>query len=161
MKEMVSVHDDLDKRLAIFFGLGAFILSALVGLVRGYTLEGLLLQGVVVLTVATLCGALFGAWLRAALRSTAPGEELPANMERRSTNNPGGLAEGAVVIPHHAADAVVSEELHEPLTGTVVNYTLPELDPSDLRAMGSLLDSGSAPEPAVNEAGQPAPAGRK
>jgi hypothetical protein len=158
MKEMVSIHDDLDKRLAIFFGLGAFILSALVGLVRGYTLEGMLLQGVVVLTVATLCGALFGAWLRAALRSSAPSEELPANVERRSTN-PTGLAEGAVVIPHHAADAVVSEELHEPLTGTVVNYTLPELDPSDLRAMGSFAEAGS--EPAMNDAGQPAPAGRK
>jgi hypothetical protein len=145
MKEMVSTHDDLDKRLAIFFGLGAFILSALVGLVRGYSLEGLLLQGVVVLTVATVCGAVFGAWLRAALRSSAPGDELPANVERRSTN-PASLAEGAIVIPHHAAEAVVSEELHEPLTGTVVNYTLPELDPADMRAMGSFADGGSASE---------------
>jgi hypothetical protein len=131
MKEMISTHDDLDKRLAIFFGLGAFIMSALVGIVRDYTLEGFLLQGVVVLALATLGGYAFGAWLRAALASVAPKVELPANVERRSSN-PNSLAEGTVVMPEGQNEATIDEEPLPGQPGSVVNFTLPELNPADL-----------------------------
>ncbi|HTB22116.1 MAG TPA: hypothetical protein VK914_05380 [bacterium] len=157
MKEMTSTHDDIEKRLAVFLGLGAFILSALEGMVRGYSLEGMLLQGVIVLTVTTACAWLFGAWLRAALRSSAPGEELPSNVERRSTNQY-SLSDGAVVVPDHLAEPVVSEEVHQPLTGTVVNYTLPELNPAEVEALNAIAAAGPQSEP---EAEAKAPAGRK
>lgn len=140
MKELTSNHDDLDKRLAIFFGLGAFIMSALVGLIRGYTLEGFLLQGIVVLIVATLGGWLFGVWLRAALLASKPKEELPSNVERRSSS-PASLDESSVVVPP-LPEAVISEESHEPLTGSIVNYTLPELNPADLAALNAVAAAG-------------------
>lgn len=133
MKEMISTHDDLDKRLAIFFGLGAFIMSALVGIVRNYTLEGFLLQGVVVLTIASLSGYAFGVWLRAVLRSVNPEEKLPSNVERRSTN-PATLSEGTVMVPGPDSDAVIADESLDAMDapGSVVNFTLPELNPTDL-----------------------------
>jgi len=150
MQEMTSNNDDLDKRLAIFFGLGAFIMSALVGLVRDYTLEGFLLQGVVVLVLATVGGYLFGAWLRAALASVEVQEDLPANMERRRTNAE-NLEQGSVVVPEMGGGAVVSEEDSTPQTGTVVNYTLPELSPMDLLAPAPAAAPMAAPAADVSD----------
>jgi hypothetical protein len=143
MKEMISNHDDLDKRLAIFFGLGAFIMSALVGIVRNYTLEGFLLQGVVVMALAILGGYAFGAWLRAALRSVNPEEQLPANVERRSTN-PATLTEGTVMVPGVDSESVIADEPLDGVApaGSVVNFTLPELSPTDLL---ELPPPGAAP----------------
>src|SRR5665213_2887753 len=141
MKELTSSHNDLDKRLAIFFGLGALVMSALVGLIRGYTLEGFLLQGVVVLTLATLAGWLFGLWVQAAWAASAPKEELPSNVERRSSR-PENLAEGSVVLPSPGAESVISEELHEPLPGAAMNYVLPEFSPADLAHLTATADAG-------------------
>jgi len=153
MKEMISTHDDLDKRLAIFFGLGALILSALVGLVRNYTLEGILLQGVVVLVIAILAGYFFGIWLRSALASVEPTEELPSNMERRRTNA-ASLDQGTVIVPDASQEAVISEEAPDSVKGSVFNYTLPELNPADLPAPMS-APAAREPEPvrAADETG--------
>ena len=129
MKEMTSNHDDIDKRLAIFAGLGGFLCSTLVGLVQGYTLEAFLLQGVVVLTLCSLVAYLFGAWLRAALKATEPKEETPDNMERRQTNAE-DLDMGSVVMPSQMTEAVIAEDPESP-SGHVVNYTLPELSPME------------------------------
>jgi hypothetical protein len=152
MKEMTSNHDDMDKRLAIFFGLGAFILSALVGLVRNYTLEAFLLQGVVVLGLATVVGYLFGLWLRNALASVEPKEERPDNVEVRRTNAD-ALSEGTVVVPDDSS-TVISED-GTATTGSVVNYTLPELDPNDLaggpapQSAPAPVEQGDLPPPSV------------
>jgi membrane protein implicated in regulation of membrane protease activity len=127
MQEMTSNHDDIEKRLAIFAGLGGFLCSTLVGLIQGYTLEAFLLQGVVVLTLCSLVAYIFGAWLRAALKATAPQEQTPENMERRQTNAE-DLEMGTVVMPNQMNEAVISEDT-DPPTGQVVNYTLPELSP--------------------------------
>ena len=149
MKEMISSHDDMDKRLAIFFGLGAFIMSALVGIVRNYTLEGFLLQGVVVLTLASLGGFAFGTWLRSALRSVSPQEQLPSNVERRSTN-PANLAEGTVMVPGVDSESVIADEPLDAVgpAGSVVNFTLPELSPTDLLELPP-PGMASAPAPAT------------
>jgi hypothetical protein len=139
MKEMTSNHDDMDKRLAIFFGVGAFLLSSLVGLIRGYSFEGFLLQGVVVLTLAILAAYGFAYWLRQALASTKPEEELPEGMERRSHNKE-TLEEGSLVIPNQGVEAVVAEDAAAP--GSAVNYTFAELSPSAAAA------TAPAPAPA-------------
>jgi hypothetical protein len=131
MKEMTSYHDDIDKRLAIFFGLGCFLLSALVGLLRGYTLEGFMIQGVLALAVGSLAAYAFAVWLRAALRSVQPEEPTtPANVERRS-NNAEDLDIGHVVTASQLSEAVIAEDPESP-SGKVVNFTLPELEPGDL-----------------------------
>jgi|GEM_PF-4414340 hypothetical protein len=140
MKEMTSYHDDVDKRLAIFFGLGCFLLSALLGLVRGYTLEGFMIQGVVALTLGSLAAYGFAVWLRAALKSTQPEEPgIPSNVERR-TSNAEDLDIGHVVTASQLEEAVIAEDPGSP-SGKVVDFNLPELDPGD-------LNSALAPPPA-------------
>lgn len=141
MKEMTSNHDDIDKRLAIFFGLGAFLMSALVGLIRGYTLEGFLMQGVVVLVLAILAGYAFGWWLRGALTATTPNEELPEGTERH-TRNAETLEQGSLVIPGQTAETVVAEDPDSP-SGHVVNFSFPELSPS------AAMEAPAAPAPAA------------
>lgn len=140
MKELTSNHDDMDKRLAIFFGLGAFLMSSLVGLLRGYTLEGFLLQGVVVLLLASLLGYGYGLWLRQALENTRPAEELPEGMERRRSNAD-TLDEGSVVVPMSGpmVDTVVDEDPNSP-SGHVVNYTLPEFSPMEAPAVPAVIE---------------------
>lgn len=128
MKEMVSFHDDAEKRLGIFVGLGAFIVSSLFGLFQGMTPEGFLLRGVVVLILFSLAGWFYGVWLKQTLAATKPEEELPSNMERRSRNAE-TLDEGSVVMPSMAETVVMEEP--EASTGKVVNFTLPELSPMD------------------------------
>jgi hypothetical protein len=129
MKELTSNHDDMDKRLAIFFGLGAFLMSSLVGLLRGYTLEGFLLQGIVVLVLASLLGYGYGLWLRQALLSSTPDEVLPDNVERRR-NNAESLDDGSVVVPMSGnnVDMVVDEEPGQS-SGVVSDYTMEEFAP--------------------------------
>ena len=132
MKEQISDHDDLEKRLAIFFGLGAFILSSLVGLLRGYTLEGFLIQGLLVLVIACLAGYLFGAWLRGALRSIEPEESPASNVERR-LGTPEHLEESTLVTHAPGEDHVIAEEIGSP-SGGMINYNLPELTPEAAQA---------------------------
>ena len=133
MKEMVSFHDDAEKRLGIFFGLGAFIISSLFALFQGLTPEGFLLRGVVVLILFSLAGWIYGVWLKRTIEATKPQEEMPSNVERRSRNAE-SLDEGSVVMPS-IGETVVMEE--PPATGQVVNFTLPELDPMDTSLGGA------------------------
>jgi hypothetical protein len=150
MKEMTSNHDDIEKRLAIFAGLGGFLCSTLVGLIQGYTLEAFLLQGVVVLGLCSLVAYLFGAWLRAALKATEPQEEGPDNVERRQTNAE-DLDMGSVVMPSQMTEAVIAEDPGSP-SGQVVNYTLPELSP-----MEPALATAAPAAPAADEELPPPP----
>ncbi len=158
MKELTSHHDDMDKRLAIFFGLGAFLMSALVGLIRGYTLEGFLMQGVVVLVVAILAGYGFGFWLRQALEKSKPAEELPENTERRR-HNAETLEQGSLVVPGQGLETVVAEEPGSP-SGQVLNYSFPEIDPAKAQAEAALLapqPAPAAPTPVEEEGDLPPP----
>jgi hypothetical protein len=147
MQEMTSNHDDIEKRLAIFAGLGGFLCSTLVGLVQGYTLEAFLLQGVVVLTLASLAAYAFGAWLRRALKAVEPKEETPDNVERRRSNAE-DLDMGSVVLPNQMGEAVIAEDPASP-SGQVVNYTLPELSPmaAPERAIAPEAEEELAPPP--------------
>jgi hypothetical protein len=152
MKELTSQHDDMDKRLAIFFGLGAFLMSSMVGLIRGYSLEGFLLQGIVVLVLSVVAGYAFGSWLRQAIKASTPTEELPEGIERRSHNKE-SLEEGSLVIPTQAVETVIAEEPSAPL-GQAVNYSFPELPPSAASAPAAAEampagEEGDLPPPPV------------
>jgi hypothetical protein len=148
MKELTSNHDDMDKRLAIFFGLGALIMS---------TLVGFLLQGVVVLVLAILGGYLFGLWLRNALDSTRPEEELPEGTVRTSRNAE-SLEEGSLVIPGQNGETVVAEDEGSP-SGQVVNFSFPELAPEPMIPSAEIAQAEAAPQavPVVDEGDLPPP----
>lgn len=153
MKELTSFNDDIDKRIAIFFGLGALLMSTLVGLLRGYTLEGFLLQGVVVLVLAIVGGWIFGFWLRQTLAATQPKEELPQGTERTSRNAE-SLEEGSLVIPSQSAETIVAEDPGSP-SGQVVNFSFPELAPPFAASEASVAPE--APAAAEEEGDLPPP----
>lgn len=71
MQEVTSRHDDLDRRLAVYFGLAGFVTSGLLSLARGESFDGALLQGASALLLTGLAGWAFGAWLRALLQASA------------------------------------------------------------------------------------------
>jgi hypothetical protein len=129
-------------------------LSALVGLLRGYTLEGFMVQGVVALAVGSLVAYGFAVWLRAALRSVQPAEPgIPDNVERR-TNNAEDLDIGHVVTANQLSEAVIAEDPESP-SGKVVNFTLPELAPSDLGS--ALMEPPAQPGAGPTDAELPPP----
>ncbi len=155
MKELTSHYDDLEKRLAIFFGLGALVLSALVGLMRGIGLMGILLNGVLALGLATLAAWIFGAWLKGVLRAGKPSEETAPGVERRSVT-PATLEEGTVVTPQ-PDKAIVADEVHEPLAPNMGSLVLPELNPVEQAALQAIVD-GAGQEAPTDAAPAPAPA---
>ncbi len=150
MREMVSFHDDAEKRMGIFFGLGAFLLSSVFALFQGLSPEGFLLRGVVVLILFSLLGWIYGLWLKQTIEKTKPQEDLPSNVERRSRNAE-SLDEGTLVIPG-MGETVAAEELSP--TGQVVNFTLPEFSPLEApeavsAPAASVVDDGDLPPPNV------------
>jgi hypothetical protein len=143
MKEMTSFYDDTEKRMGVFFGLGAFLLSSLFAFFQGLTPEMILLRGVAVLIVFSLLGWGFGAWLKRTIAATAPQEELPSNVERRSRNAE-SLDEGSLVILPGTPETEVMEA---PATGSVVNFTLPEFTPMDMAAVSPPVNAENRAAP--------------
>jgi hypothetical protein len=152
MKELNSFHDDIEKRMGIFFGLGAFLLSSVFAMFQGLEPEGYLLRGVVVLILASLLGWGYGVWLKNTIKATTPDEEMPENMERRA-RNADTLEQGSVVMPS-MGETIVGEEPHH--TGQTVNFTLPELSPEDapMQSPASLLAPIPAPVAAPAYSGE-------
>jgi hypothetical protein len=145
MKEMLSFHDDTEKRMGVFFGLGAFILSSLFAFFQGLPPEAFLLRGIAVLMLFSLLGWAYGAWLKRTLAATAPKEALPTNVERR-TRNAESLDEGGIVNMPGIAETEVMEE-PSASSGSVVNFTLPEFDPMDAQTAPATerAENGAAP----------------
>jgi hypothetical protein len=146
MKEVSSHYEDTEKRLAVFIGLGAFLLSSLAGLFQGLSPEHLLLRGVILLFAFAILGWAYGSWLKHTLAATAPEEELPANVERRR-HNAESLDEGSLMtMPGRETEVEEQPGDHH----GAINFTLPEFDPAQL-----------AGAPVVEEAAAAAPAAAK
>jgi hypothetical protein len=151
MKEMVSFHDDTEKRVGLFIGLGAFLLSSVFALVQGLDPVLFLLRGLLVLIIFSLLGWGFGAWLKHVIGANKEEEEMPTNMERRSRNAE-ELDMGTLVMPN-LTETVVSEEADRP--GQVVNFTLPELSPMDEPMVAPKRPTVLGPSPASRPAMMP------
>ena len=124
MKELTSYYDDIEKRLAIFFGLGALVLSALYNLLNGAALENFVVSGVLVGALAILGGWFYGGYLRRSIEAALPKDELPNNVELRSQNAQ-DLHAASSPLPA-ASETIIPDERS---TGKVVDFTMPEFSP--------------------------------
>jgi hypothetical protein len=75
VRELTSAYEDLEKRLGIFTGLGAFLFSSLVCQLTGAELETYVIRGVLAMLVFGLGGWWYGNLLR---RLVAAAEEKAA-----------------------------------------------------------------------------------
>ena len=85
MKEVTSSYDDVEKRMAIFMGLGALVFSSLYLMTRGADMWTYLVRGVLALTVFTVAGWAYGRWVRELFRThSRKRRSCPENVERQS-----------------------------------------------------------------------------
>ena len=63
MKEITSAYQDLEKRMAVFVGLGAVIFVSLFNLALGADLIAFLVRGLVALLVFSVVGYWYGSYL--------------------------------------------------------------------------------------------------
>jgi hypothetical protein len=124
LKELTSAYDDVEKRMAIFLGLGALIFCSLYLYIQGADLDSYLIRGVLALTVFTVAGWGYGHWLRKLIRKQETEEELPENVERQHRD--AKALEGKVVNTSSMGESVIPLEQ---TAGHVVDFTLPELEP--------------------------------
>jgi hypothetical protein len=75
VKELTSAYEDIEKRMGIYTGLGAFLFSSLICLLTNAELESYLVRGVLALLVFGLAGWWYGSLLRRLL--TPPEEASP------------------------------------------------------------------------------------
>lgn len=123
MKEITSAYDDVEKRLAIFLGLGAMIFSSLYLFTQGADLYTYLVRGVLALVIFTAVGWAFGHWLKGVLDKQRE-DDQQASIRATDTNlNQDSVLAGDV---EGAANAVIPAE-HS--AGKTVDFTLPELEP--------------------------------
>jgi hypothetical protein len=72
MKEVQGSYDDIDRRLAVFLGLGAFLLTSLGCLLMGADMETFLLRGSLAFTVFCLAGFWYARTFTGLVRTELP-----------------------------------------------------------------------------------------
>lgn len=126
MKEITSAYDDIEKRMAIFLGLGAMIFSSLYLFTQGADIYTYLVRGVLALILFSVVGWAYGHWLKNVIRKQLDEEQRPPFTQAEMTSN-SEMSQGKVTIQaNDGADAVIPAE-HS--SGRAVDFTLPELEP--------------------------------
>lgn len=125
MQELTSSYDDLEKRMAIYLGLGAMIFTSLYLFTQGADIWTYLIRGVLALTVFTVAGWAYGYWLRELFRKNSGEDELPDNVERQSRD--AQALEGRVISHADLPEAVIPAEMPG-LGETVSNFDMPDFD---------------------------------
>src|SRR4051812_33020654 len=105
MQELTSSYDDLEKRMAIYLGLGAMLFTSLYLFTTGADLWTYLIRGVLALSAFTIVGWNYGRWLRDLYRRHSSDEQLPENTERQSRD--AHNVEGRVVSSAEMPDVVI------------------------------------------------------
>jgi hypothetical protein len=151
MKEMTSSYDDIEKRMAIFIGLGALVFCSLYLLIHGADLWTFLIRGVLSLATATIIGWAYGHWVRGIFRQHSGDAAVPENVERQSRD--AQAVEGRVIGHSEMPDAVIPAES---AAAAAENFMMPDFDAPMLappaatkRASLDIADEGDLPPPPV------------
>ena len=116
MKEQTSQYDDLEKRMAVYLGLGALLFTSLYHIAVGADLLTFLVRGAAALILVSILGWSYFHWLSRLIKTHSEEEQLPDNVERQSRDakpvesrivSAGDLAE--TVIPAEAMPAGISD----------------------------------------------------
>ena len=146
MKELTSSFDDLEKRMAIFAGLGAFLFTAFFLSLEGVDLITLLIRCSLALAAFTAAGWAWGHYTMRLLRKHADDEELPDNVVRESRDT--AAVQGQVVNPSELAEAVIPAE---EAGSRAQAFEMPDLSasPAPAAAMAGNDGQGDLPPPPV------------
>lgn len=146
MQELTSQYDDLEKRMAIYLGLGAMLFTSLYLFTKGATPWDYLIRGVLALAAFSIVGWGYGHWLRALYRQHSSDEQLPENTERQSRD--AHAVEGRVVTHAEMPEVVIPGEPAEP---EISDFNMPAFDspmiPSKEKAKSTPLKAAAAPAP--------------
>jgi len=123
MQELTSSYDDIEKRMAIYLGLGALLFTSLYLFTQGAGMWDYLIRGVLALALFSVAGWAYGHWLRGLFRKNAAEEELPGNTERQSRD--AHALEGRVITHAEMPDAVIPAEEAGP---KVADFTMPDFE---------------------------------
>lgn len=147
VRELTSSFDDIEKRMAIFIGIGAFLFSSLMCLVRGSSFETYVIQGSLAALVFMVAGYFYGHWLRGLVKEHGPTENSDEENVEFRTVDAEHISE-EVVTSGEFPDTVIEEGGTVIPSDAATSFEMPEL-PGDMAA--------PAPEPAPAPA-PPAPA---
>lgn len=117
MREVQGSFDDMEKRLAIFLGLGAFLLTSLGCLIMGADFETLLLRGVLAFTVFSLAGWWYASTFYALVKAKMPSAQAVSDpsvtvVTRDAPQLPRFEVKAPVILPaEESADKVRDFEL--------------------------------------------------
>ncbi len=128
MKEVTSAYDDLEKRMAVFLGLGALMFTSLYLFTQGADLLTHLIRGSLAMVLATLAGWGYGHYLRLLVKRNTEEEQLPDNVERQTREV---KPMNSRVITHSEIPDTVIPASEAP---RAVDFTLPSFEPAPLTA---------------------------
>jgi hypothetical protein len=117
MREITSSYDDLERRMAVYLGLGALLFTSFYLFTRGADLWTYLIRGVLALALFSTAGWAYGHWLRGLYEKNSSEEELPENVERRTRD--AHAPEGRVISHAEMPEAVIP--------GEAKPYVMPDL----------------------------------
>jgi hypothetical protein len=124
LKEITSSYDDIEKRMAIFLGLGAMVFSSLYLCTQGADLYTYLVRGVLAMVLFTVVGWAYGHWLKSVIRKQIEDEQLQAATPQSDAS--GSNQSNSMLHAGEGPEAVIPAE-HS--AGKTVDFTLPELEP--------------------------------
>ena len=155
MQELTSSFDDVDKRLAIFVGLGAFLLSSLLCFIQGASFETYLIQGSVVALVFMLVGYAYGHWLRGLVEEHTPTETVDEeSVEFRTVD--AEHAEEEVVGASDVPETVIEEDGQVVPAENAAAFEMPELEAAPAPPAPAPM-APPAPAPAAADSGEDLP----
>ena len=153
MKEIVSGHDDLEKRMAIFIGLGAFVFSSLYLFIQGADLLTYVIRGVIIGCFAAVIGWFYGSYFSRLVKRQQAEERGEVDFELRATDAEN--LEGMPIDPSTFESAVIPETG----SGAYQQYDMPAFDTADQDIDLSRFKTGTIDITEDSEIAPPTPSG--
>jgi hypothetical protein len=146
VQEITSAYDDLDKRLALYVGLGSLILVSLFNVVLDAPLQSFLLRGLLALVGFSLAGYWYGSFLKSIMKREYAEMPVAEGVERTLVNARG--VEGIDAAATAAANQQVplAEAPAAAATGSGIDLTLPEQEPMNPGLAYAARDASFAAE---------------
>jgi hypothetical protein len=144
MQEITSAYDDMEKRLAVFGGLGALVATSLYLFTQGADLWTYLIRGVLALTIVTILLWVYLHWLRSLVHRHTDEEALPENVHRQSRD--AQTVQGHVVAHAEMPDAVIPAESAD---SRITSFAMPDFEMPAPGPSAGAMDEGDLPPPPV------------
>jgi hypothetical protein len=133
VKEITSAYQDLEKRMAVFIGLGAVVFVSLFNLAMGADLTSFLVRGLLALLVFSMAGYWYGHFMAGlvtkeeALPLEASGDVQVTSTEARQVDLGGTASPLEAVLQPPAAEAEASPAQGQRFDRMLDDEAIPDL----------------------------------